>query len=241
MPSSSDDNLDDNILDDKRDEREHWNQKYRETSDAGTWTIPDPFLPRVFREFILPQFPNGGSALDLAGGAGRHAIWLAQQGWEVTLIDISEPGVEQAQQRAGPFAPHIHSAVHDLTHFKASQTEFEAAFEMVMSFFYLERTIFPEMVKALRPGGLLIYKTYTLAQTKLVGGPKKPEHLLAPGELLKLVAGLQVLHYQACRDLIPVVNCAYGRQKENQDQADEEKDFNENHCQEGVGCQKESA
>jgi len=181
---------------DSDDERERWNQKYREASGAGTWTVPDPFLAQAFSKYILPLFPCGASALDLAGGAGRHAIWLAQQGWEVTLIDISETGVEQARQNAGPLASHIHFVVDDLTRFKASQTEFEARFEVVMEFFYLERKIFSEIVKAVRPGGLLAYKTLTVAQAKLAGGPKNRAHLLEPGELLQLARGLCVLHYQ---------------------------------------------
>ncbi len=174
------------------DERERWNQKYREAPGAGKRTVPDPFLLRAFSEYILPLFPHGGSALDLAGGAGRHAIWLAKRGWEVTLIDISETGVEQARQHAGPLASHVHFVVDDLTDFKASQTQFE----VVMVFFYLERKSFSEMVKAVRPGGLLVYKTYTLEQAKLVAGPKNPAHLLKPGELLQLADGLRILHYQ---------------------------------------------
>ena len=173
-------------------ERERWNQKYREAAGTETWTVPDPFLARAFSEYILPLFPHPGSALDLAGGAGRHAIWLAKQGWEVTLIDVSETGVEQARQNAGRLASHIHFVVDDLTHFKASQTQFE----VVMAFFYLEREMFSEMVKAVRPGGLLVYKTLTLAQAKLAGGPKNPAHLLEPGELLQLADGLRVLHYR---------------------------------------------
>jgi tellurite methyltransferase len=167
-------------------ERERWNQKYREASGASVSMAPDPFLPQAFSEYILPLFPRGGRALDLAGGAGRHSIWLAKQGWEVTLIDISETGVEQARQNAGPLASEIHCVVNDLTGFKAAQTEFEAGFEVVMAFFYLERRIFSEMVKAVRPGGLFIYKTYTVAQAKLAGGPKNPAYLLQAGELLQL-------------------------------------------------------
>jgi tellurite methyltransferase len=176
-------------------ERERWNQKYREASGASTSMVPDPFLVRAFSEYILPLFPQGGSALDLAGGAGRHSIWLTKQGWEVTLIDISETGVEQARQNAGPLASHIHFVVDDLTHFEAAQTQFEAEFELVMVFFYLERTIFSEMLKAVRPGGLLLYKTYTVPQAKLAGGPKNRAYLLEPGELLQLADGLSVLHY----------------------------------------------
>ena len=175
-------------------ERERWNQKYREAPNA--WLTPDPFLELAFAEYILPLFPHGGGALDLAGGAGRHAIWLAKQGWEVTLIDISEAGVEQARQNAGPLASHIHFVVDDLTRFKASQTKPESGFEVVMAFFYLKREMFSEILKAVRPGGVLVYKTHTSAQAKLAGGPKNPEHLLEPGELLQLANGLQILHYR---------------------------------------------
>ena len=172
------------------EEREHWNKKYREA--PGSWLEPDAFLKHAFDQLIRPQFPEGGKALDLAGGAGRNAIWLAKQGWEVTLIDISETGVEQARQKAGPLAQQIHFAVDDLNGFTASQTQFDA----VMVFFYLERKIFPEIVKAIRAGGFLLYKTLTLEQMKLQGGPKDPAHMLATGELLKLAKGLEVLHYR---------------------------------------------
>ena len=70
------------------DQRERWNEKYRTSPES--WVEPDAFLPWAFRKFIQPAFPNAGRVLDVAGGAGRHALWLAQQGWDVTLIDISE-------------------------------------------------------------------------------------------------------------------------------------------------------
>jgi 2-polyprenyl-3-methyl-5-hydroxy-6-metoxy-1,4-benzoquinol methylase len=171
-------------------EREHWNQKYRDAPEA--WVEPDPFLPRAFAEYIRPSLPAGGHALDLAGGAGRHSIWLAEQGWEVTLIDISETGVEQARRNAGVGASRVHFVIDDLTGFAASQTQFD----VVMAFFFLDRRIFTEIVKAIRPGGLLVYKTLTLAQLKLAGGPRDPAHLLEDGELLQLAGGLEVLHYR---------------------------------------------
>jgi len=170
-------------------QRERWNQKYRENPAA--WLEPDPFLAWAFSEYIQPLFAHGGSALDLAGGAGRHSIWLAKQGWDVTFIDLSETGVELARQKAGPLASHIHFVLDDLTQFRAAQTQFD----VVMGFFYLEREIFPEIVKAVRPGGVLLYQTYTADQLKLPGGPKDASHLLVPGELLRLVSGMRVLHY----------------------------------------------
>jgi tellurite methyltransferase len=172
------------------DQRERWNEKYRTSPES--WIEPDEFLPWAFRMFIQPAFPTGGSGLDFAGGAGRHALWLAQQGWDVTLIDISETGVEQARQKAGLLAPRIHFGVDDLTHFHAAQTQFD----VVMGFYYLDRAIFPEIVRSVRLGGLLLYKTYTLEQLKLATGPKDPSRLLASGELSRLATGLHVLWEQ---------------------------------------------
>jgi len=173
-----------------RSERDRWNQKYHES--PGSWLEPDPFLERAYSKYIRPQFHNAGHALDLAGGAGRNAIWLAKQGWEVTLTDIAEAGVELARQKAGPLASRIHFVIDDLTEFSASQTQFD----LVMVFFYLDRNIFPKLIKSIRTGGLLIYKTLTEAQFKLPGGPKDPANLLKEGELPRLASGLEVLHYR---------------------------------------------
>jgi tellurite methyltransferase len=171
-------------------ERERWNRKYRESPHS--WLEPDPFLLRAFSEYIRPLFPAGGHALDLAGGAGRHAIWLAKQGWKVTLIDIANAGIELARENAGSFASNVDFVEGDLSRFQAPQMQFD----LVLAFFYLERRIFPEIVKAIRPGGILIYKTLTRAQLELAGGPKDPSYLLEQGELLRLAAGLQVLFYR---------------------------------------------
>ncbi len=178
MPSSS-------------NQREHWNRKYRES--PGSWREPDPFLRFAFSEYVRPLFPDAGHALDLAGGAGRHAIWLARQGWEVMLIDIAKAGIEQARQNAGLLAAHVRCVEGDLSCFKALLN-----FDLVMVFFYLERGVFSEIVKAVRPGGLLIYKTLTRAQLELPSGPKDPAYLLEEGELARLAEaeGLQVLHFR---------------------------------------------
>ena len=169
------------------DQRARWDEKYRTSPEK--WIEPDAFLPWAFERFIQPTFPNGGRALDFAGGAGRHALWLAKRGWDVTLIDFSEAAVELARQKAGTLAPYIHCVVDDLTGFRASQT----AFELVMGFYYLDRAIFPEIVRSLRPDGLLIYKTHMIEQLKLAAGPKDAAYLLEPGELACLAGGLRVL------------------------------------------------
>jgi tellurite methyltransferase len=194
MPRSS--------FDDGRNERAHWNEKYLGCSSVNLKDSPDPFLGRAFDEYVRSRFPKPGSALDLAGGTGRNAIWLAQQGWKVTLIDISEVGIEIARREAGSLAPYINFVVDDLIRFKASQISngqnpaLTANPDLVLVFFYLERRIFSEIIASMRPGGLLIYKTYKTSASGRVKGPQDPKHLLLPDELPQLARGLRVLHYR---------------------------------------------
>jgi tellurite methyltransferase len=63
-------------------------------------------------------------------------------------------------------------------------------------FFYLDRAIFPEIVQSIRPGGLLVYKTYTVVNPKPASGPTDPAFLLQPGELLRCFSQLQTLFYR---------------------------------------------
>jgi tellurite methyltransferase len=170
-------------------ERESWNRRYREGSHSSL--EPDPFLLQAYENYVRPFFPRPGTALDVAGGLGRHAIWLARRDWRVTLIDVSEIGLAKARESAGRLADRIEFVRADMKKFKAGRKRYD----LVLVFFYLERRIFPELMKALRPGGVLVYKTYTREQRKFKGGPSHPLHLLKENELLKAFSGLRVLYY----------------------------------------------
>jgi tellurite methyltransferase len=173
----------------RQDDRARWDQRYREGSHASL--EPDPFLLRAASEFIEPLFPHAGTALDIAGGVGRHAIWLAERGWQVTILDFSEAALAQAQANAAKHRDKIEFQLTDLTRFQASST-----YDLVLAFFYLEREIFPALLASLRPGGLLVYKTYTRLQPKFGGGPTHPMYLLEENELLRAFPGLSILYYQ---------------------------------------------
>jgi SAM-dependent methyltransferase len=137
-------------------------------------------------------FPNGGDALDVAGGVGRHAIWLAKRRWRVLLSDISDVGIAQARDNARRARVKIHCRVEDLTTADLGSN----VYDLAVVFFYLERKIFPDLERALRPGGLLIYKTYTQEAPRRGGGPSHPMYLLAANELLKTFGRLQTLYYR---------------------------------------------
>lgn len=171
------------------DERGRWDRRYAEGAHGPP--EPDGFFLAAYAEFVAPLFPQAGSALDVAGGTGRHAIWLAQQGWRVTLLDVSSVGLERARNNAGEWAENIDFQTADLRQFSADRQ-----YDLILVFFYLQREIFSELIRALRPGGLLLYKTYTRDAPKYGKGPTHPMHLLEPNELLRAFRELNVLHYR---------------------------------------------
>ena len=166
-----------------------WNQRYAEGSHASL--DADPFFVRAYREFLEPRFKYVGRALDVAGGVGRHAIYLAERGWLVTLMDISDAALKQARREAEHRDVHIFAEQTDLTDVQLP----EDAFDLIVGFFYLERSLLSQIATALRPAGMLIYKTYTTEQEKLSGGPTHPMHLLQSGELKRAFAELEILYY----------------------------------------------
>ncbi len=172
-------------------EKTAWNRKYLESPEK--WLDPDQFLLRSYDEFLRDIEP--GSALDLAGGAGRNAIWLAQKGWRVRLMDISDVGLGCAREKAGKLelpADRVETQIADLNAVSDLGSE---RYNLVMVFFFLRRELFPALIRALKPGGFLIYKTYTLDRMKVPGGPGDPRYLLGPNELLGAFAPLRILHY----------------------------------------------
>jgi len=172
------------------DERASWNKKYSEGSHSSL--EPDPFLVGAYEEFVANR--PAGSALDLAGGVGRHAIWLAQRSWRVKLLDISEVGIKHAEENAERTgtAGFISTEIRDLNTTKDFGRD---QYDLAIVFFFLQRELFPALAAAIKPGGFLIYKTYTTEQKNFAGGPSHPMFLLVPNELLHAFPSLRVLHY----------------------------------------------
>ena len=134
--------------------------------------------------------PSGGDALDIACGRGRHALWLARHGLRVTAIDRSEEAIASVAEAARQQALPVEARVADLEQPDADLGQ--TAYDVIVVVHYLHRALFPAIVAALRPQGLLLYETFTRAQAKR-GKPTNPAFLLEPGELRKLTAGLIVL------------------------------------------------
>ncbi len=169
------------------DERERWNARY--AGRAGLVAAePNPFLQEHVA--LLPR----SHALELAMGEGHNAIFLAQQGFSVTGIDISKIAVARALRMARRAGVSIEAHVLDLrTAMFPSET-----YDAVICFYYLQRDLFPHIVRTLKPGGVVIYETFTKEEARY-GHPTNPAYLLEPNELLKAFKPLRIRVY---RDLI---------------------------------------
>jgi tellurite methyltransferase len=143
--------------------------------------------------FLVEQVSatKGGRALDLAMGTGRNAIYLAQQGYEVDGIDLSEKAVRRAVASARSAGLSINGIIADLDQFAISPNRYD----LICCFYYLARPLFPSMMSALRPGGKIIYQSVTTDECKFNPGFPK-EWCLEPNELLRAFPGLRILYYE---------------------------------------------
>jgi len=134
--------------------------------------------------------PRGARTLDVACGRGRHALLLAGAGYPVRAVDRDAAHVAWLGALARRLQLPLDAAVVDLEAAGADLGTEE--WELVLVFNYLHRALFPALVRSLKPGGVLLYETYTREQAKR-GRPTNPDHLLEPGELPRLVAPLEVV------------------------------------------------
>jgi SAM-dependent methyltransferase len=130
----------------------------------------------------------GGRVLDLACGSGRHAAWLAQRGFAVLAVDRDAAAV-------GSLPAGIEGRVADLEQ-GAWPLDDAGRFDAVVVTNYLHRPLWPHLLRAVAPGGVLIYETFA-AGNETVGKPSRPDFLLNPGELLDVARGtLRVIGYE---------------------------------------------
>ena len=148
--------------------------------DAGA---PSPWVAR-FAALVRP----GGSVLDLACGAGRHARHLAARGHPVTAVDR-----DAAALAALAGVARVTAVVADL---EAGPWPLDGrTFDAVVVTNYLHRPLFPAIAAALAEGGVLLYETFMRGNERH-GRPSSPDFLLAPGELLAAFAGLTVVAFE---------------------------------------------
>lgn len=162
-----------------------WDQRY-EAADLVWSAEPNLFLPPLVSEL------EPGTALDVACGEGRNAIWLARQGWEVTAVDFSPVGIEKAWQLSD--GDDVKWVVADATLYEPTKQ-----FDLVVMF-YLH--LLPEDLaavmemasEALIPGGTLFAVGHAVRNlTDGHGGPQYPEILWSEATIAPMVEGLEIV------------------------------------------------
>jgi SAM-dependent methyltransferase len=169
--------------------QDQWNERYRRGEHSAD--APDAFLVACAEYWDLL---GSRVAADLACGAGRHAVHLAEQGFETTAIDFAEAGLVATRERAARRGLDVATRMLDL---EAPAADLGAeAFDLIVAVHFLHRPLFAAIKRALRPGGLVVYKTYTRDQLALPEGPTNPAYVLEPNELLREFSDYRVLRYE---------------------------------------------
>jgi SAM-dependent methyltransferase len=153
-------------------------------------THREPAAPSPFVLEHLPAAPSG-VALDVACGTGRHALAIARTGRIVEAIDRSWDRCAALARRAAAEGVPVRTVCADLEQLPLPV----GRYAVIVNTLYLDRALVPRLVRALVPGGLLLFETFTEEQLAS-GHPRNPDFVLRAGELLRLTAGLRVLAYR---------------------------------------------
>jgi SAM-dependent methyltransferase len=175
-----------------------WDRRFRKGDHTDK--APDPFfeISRKYWTLVKPAASLDGitrpAAIDIACGAGRHAVALASEGFDAAAVDFSPEALQRASELAVSQGVGIETDLKDLESPDVSLGDF--CFDLAFVFFYLHRPLFPAIDRCLRPGGLLIYKTYTVDQLLHGGRPRHKMYFLEHNELLRVFPGYRVLRYE---------------------------------------------
>lgn len=154
-------------------DRERWNAKWRER--AGELETQAPVLSEH-----APLLPSRGKALDIAGGAGRNAIWLARRGLDVTVVDISDVALAKAERRAT--ATGLAGRMRFLRADLDGELPLAPLFDLVLVFHYLNRARRDDFAGLLVDGGVLVAAQPTVTNLERHASPRR-DFLVEPGEL----------------------------------------------------------
>jgi tellurite methyltransferase len=182
-----------------------WDAKHRLAAEEP------PAEPASIVCELLPLLP-AGPALDIACGTGRHALMLAARGQHVTAVDFSSVALGvlagRARKAGAPLRRgeslrddgRLQKGCLDLIHTDLERIRLpEHRYDLILCIQYLQRDLFPQIARALRPNGVLLMETFTRAQLEFAVGPRNPAYLLETGELREAFPGLRVLFYRELR------------------------------------------
>jgi SAM-dependent methyltransferase len=151
----------------------------------------DQLVPSSWVRRFAPLIRSGGRVLDLAAGTGRHTRLLIDMGFAVTAVDRDIEGLRPlVSERCDIRAIDLESG--ELEHAMAL---LGGDYDGIVITNYLHRPLFPVIVAALAPDGVLIYETFAIGNERF-GRPRNPDFLLRPGELLEAFGALTTVAFE---------------------------------------------
>ncbi|MBY6225992.1 class I SAM-dependent methyltransferase [Ferrimonas balearica] len=141
----------------------------------------------------MPHLAPQSTVLDLACGYGRNGLTLARAGHVVWFADRDREALSAIQARLSE--ERLNGVLWQLDLEATAQPLGQRQFDAIVVCHYLHRPLLPDLMAALRPGGVLIYETFTTAN-RAFGRPNNPAFLLEPNELAEVFASMTPIHYR---------------------------------------------
>jgi SAM-dependent methyltransferase len=146
-------------------EAQEWDSLY--AGPDRVWSAaPNAWVARTIGAWFT------GRALDLGAGEGRHSVWLAALGWQVTAVDFSGTGIERGRSGAAEVGVEVDWVVADV---RAWEPPAGATFDLVLvAYLHLADDVLARARDWLAPGGALVVVGHALRNlTEGVGGPSE--------------------------------------------------------------------
>ena len=156
--------------------------------DASISPFVAEWLPRVAAE--MNGRPGPRRALDLAMGKGRHAVPLAEAGFLTYGVDLAVDRLQTARRTLAGRGLRVLPWAADLDTYPLPADYFDLLFCTR----FLLRARWDDLRRSVRPGGFVMYETFTTGQIARGFGPSSPDHLLHPGELETAFGDWTILH-----------------------------------------------
>lgn len=163
-------------------DKERWNKRH---VDKPMRTNVEPLIEKYINEAEV------GEALDIACGIGRNTHFLAEKGFLVDALDVSDYALSQVKDMATIKKFEVDLDTHNLEINK---------YDLIVNINYLSRRLMPQIKEALRSGGVIIFETFIIAHGEFTQ-PVNPEFLLRKNELLHAFIGLDIIHYEERSDV----------------------------------------
>ncbi len=159
------------------EDKERWNIRHVE-KPMPHWVAPT--LEKYIKE------ANVGRALDVACGTGRNTHFLADLGFVVDAIDLSDYALSCIREDANIIKQEV-----DLDHYNI-----EEKYDLIININYLNRSLMAQMRDALKEGGVILFETFIQAHDKPEKGSMNPDYLLEKNELLRAFCDLDIIYYE---------------------------------------------